>query len=107
MLIYIDPKAADLFRPTTQDGGRHYYAAAPPFLAIIRCDDADLDFARGRVVDANVGWGRGTPGFVREKNEGRPHTKVTIRKVCSYIYEYTKTLSQVLDQAPRETGGGA
>lgn len=102
MLIFIDTRAADLFRPTTQDGGRRYYAAVPPWLAIIRCDDMDLDAARGRVVDAQVGWDQGTPGFVREANEGEQHTKITIRRVTSATEGYTKTLLQVLGKAPKE-----
>ncbi len=102
MLILIDPRAADLFRPTTQDVSRHYYVATAPFLAIIRCDDLDLTAARGRVVDAQVGWDRGTPGFVREENEGHQHTKVTIRRVMAAGRAHSKTLSQVLAGAPLE-----
>lgn len=102
MKLLIDPRAAGMFTPTTQDGGRHYYVAQSPFLAILRCDDTDLTFARGRVVDAQVGWDEGTPGFVREANRGCRHTKITIRRVLSVGQTYTKTLSQVLSAAPRE-----
>ena len=102
MLILIDTIAADQFRPTTQDGGRKYYVAKPPWLAIIRCDDLDLHAARQRVVDAQIGWDQGTPGFVREENEGSRHTKITIRRVLGTGGEYGKTLAQVLSAAPRE-----
>lgn len=102
MKLLIDARAADLFRPTTQDGGRRYYVAVPPFMAILRFDDMDLAAARGRVVDAQIGWDEGTPGFVRETNVGRQHTKITIRRVLPAGQTYTKTLSQVLSAAPRE-----
>jgi hypothetical protein len=40
---------------------RHCYSATPPFLVILRCGDMDLLAARGRVVDANAGWGMELP----------------------------------------------
>ena len=103
MRLFIDPRAAGMFTPTTQDGGRHYYVAVKPFLAILRCDDSDLTFARGRVVDAQVGWDEGTPGFVREANVGRRHTKVTIRWVLGTNETAARDLLNVLANAPRET----
>lgn len=56
MKLLIDARAASLFTPSTQDGGRHYYIAVAPFLAIIRCDDMDLPAARRQCTfhDANV-----------------------------------------------------
>lgn len=103
MRLFIDPAGANLFTPTTQDGGRHYYVAVAPFLAILRIDDGDLTFARGRVVDAQVGWDEGTPGFVREGNEGRRHTKITIRRVLGAGETAARDLLNVLANAPRET----
>ena len=103
MKLLIDARAASLFTPSTQDGGRHYYIAVAPFLAIIRCDDMDLPAARGRVVDAQIGWDEGTPGFVREKNVGRRHTKVTIRRVLGTNETAARDLLNVLANAPRET----
>lgn len=103
MKLLIDPRAANLFTPTTQDGGRHYYVAVPPFLAILRFDDMDLVSARGRVVDAQIGWDQGTPGFVRERNAGRRHTKVTVRRVLGVGETAARDLLNVLANAPRET----
>jgi len=54
-----------------------------------------------QVVDAQVGWDGGTPGFVREANEGRRHTKITIRRRI-VGGQYDATLSAVLADAPRE-----
>lgn len=103
MRLFIDPAGANLFTPTTQDGGRHYYVAVAPFLAILRIDDGDLTFARGRVVDAQIGWDQGTRGFVREVNVGRRHTKVTIRRVLGTTETAARDLLNVLVNAPRET----
>lgn len=102
MKLLIDPAGANLFTPTIQDGGRRYYVAAAPFLAILRFDDMNLDAARGRVVDAHINWDRGTPGLAREENEGRWHTRVTIRRVLGPADTAIKALSHVLRDAPRE-----
>lgn len=103
MRLFIDPRAAGMFTPTTQDGGRHYYVAESPFLAILRCDDMDLTAARGRVVDAEIAGNPGTPGFVQEGNVGLYHTRITIRQVLGVSGEYSKSLIEVLQDAPRET----
>lgn len=99
MKILVDAAAVRRLRPTTQDGGRWYYCAQPPTLAIVRVDGSDLHSCIGRVVDAQVGWDNGTPGFVREVNEGRRHTKVTIRRVLVGA-NHDATLSAVLAKAP-------
>ena len=101
MRILVDAAAVRRLRPTTQDNGRWYYCATAPALAIVRVDGSDLASLAGQVVDAQVGWGGGTPGFVREANEGRRHTKITIRRRLGGR-QYDATLSAVLADAPRK-----
>jgi hypothetical protein len=101
MRILVDLSATRRLRLTTQDNGRWYYCAAAPALAIVRVDGSDLASLTGYVVDAQVGWDGGTPGFVREDNEGRQHTKVTIRRRVEGR-QYDGTLSAVLADAPHE-----
>ena len=101
MRILVDAAAVRRLRPTTQDNGRWYYCATAPALAIVRVDGSDLASLAGQVVDAQVGWDGGTPGFVREANEGRRHTKVTVRRRIAGR-QYDATLSAVLADAPRK-----
>ena len=101
MRILVDAAAVRRLRPTTQDNGRWYYCATAPALAIVRVDGSDLAGQARQVVDAQVGWDGGTPGFVREANEGRRHTKITIRRRI-VGGQYDATLSAVLADAPRE-----
>jgi len=101
MRILVDLSATRRLRLTTQDNGRWYYCAAAPALAIVRVDGSDLASLAGYVVDAQVGWDGGTPGFVREANEGRRHTKITIRRRI-VGGQYDATLSGVLAEAPRK-----
>ncbi len=101
MRIFIDSAAVRRLRSTTQNCGRWYYCATAPALAIVRVDGSDLVGLAGSVVDAQVGWDGGTPGFVREANEGRQHTKVTIRRWVDGR-QCDVTLSAVLAQAPCE-----
>ena len=101
MRLLIDRNAAARCRATTQANGRWYYCSAPSTLAIVRVDGSDLASLAGQVVDAQVGWDGGTPGFVREANEGRRHTKITIRRRI-VGGQYDATLSAVLADAPRE-----
>ena len=101
MRIFVDGAAVRRLRLMTQDCGRWYYCAAAPALAIVRVDGSDLVGLAGCVVDAQVGWDGGTPGFVREANEGRQHTKVTFRRPVNGR-QCDATLSAVLAKAPRE-----
>ena len=99
MRVLVDLSAVRRLRPTTQAAGRYYYCAPSPALAIVRVDGSDLESLAGYVVDAQVGWDGGTPGFVREANEGRQHTKATIRRRIDGR-QYDATLSAVLAEAP-------
>ena len=99
MRILVDLSAVRRLRPTTQAGDRWYYCAAAPTRAIVRVDGSDLVSLVGYVVDAQVGWDGGTAGFVREANEGRQHTKATIRRRIDGR-QYDATLSAVLAEAP-------
>jgi hypothetical protein len=101
MRILIDVSAVRRLRLTTQDNRRWYYCATPPTRAIVRVDGSDLASLAGCVVDAQVGWDGGTPGFVREANEGWRHTKVTIRRRLGAA-PHDATLSAVLADAPHE-----
>lgn len=101
MKILVDAAAVRRLRATTQGNGRWYYCATAPALAIVRVDGSDLASLAGQVVDAQVGWDGGTPGFVREANEGRRHTKITIRRRI-VGGQYDATLSGVLAEAPRK-----
>lgn len=101
MRIYVDGAAVIRLRSTTQNCGRWYYCAAAPALAIVRVDGCDLVGLAGCVVDAQVGWDGGTQGFVREANEGREHTKVTIRRAVDGR-QCDAALSAVLARAPCE-----
>ena len=101
MRMLVDVAACARLHFTTQDNGRWYYCTTAPALAIVRVDGSDLASAGGYVVDAQVGWDGGTPGFVREANEGRRHTKITIRRRI-VGGQYDATLSAVLADAPRE-----
>ena len=101
MKIFVDVAVVRRLRSTTQDNGRWYYCASSPTLAIVRVDGGDLHSLTGYVVDAQVGWDDGTPGFVREANVGRRHTKVTIRRRIDGR-QCDATLSAVLAQAPCE-----
>lgn len=95
MLLYIDRAGMTLLRPTTQIDGRWYYSAKPPTMAILRADGYDLPSYAGLIVDAQVGWDEGTPGFVREANEGRRHTKITIRRAAP-----RQSALQIVDSIP-------
>ena len=99
--MLVDVAACARLRFTTRDNGRWYYCATAPALAIVRVDGSDLASLAGQVVDAQVGWDGGTPGFVWEANEGRRHTKVTVRRRIAGR-QYDATLSAVLADAPRK-----
>lgn len=101
MRMLVDVAACARLRFTTRDNGRWYYCATAPALAIVRVDGSDLASLAGQVVDAQVGWDGGTPGFVWEANEGRRHTKVTVRRRIAGR-QYDATLSAVLADAPRK-----
>lgn len=102
MRLLLDSSGMNRLHPTTQDRDkkRFYYCAKSPLLAIVRVDGTDLFGAIG-VVDAQIGWDNGTPGFAREANEGKRHTKITVRRVLPGI-AYQDTLSNVLRKAPME-----
>ena len=101
MRVFVDAAAIRRLRPTTQVDKRWYYCAASPTRAIVRVDGSDLASLAGCVVDAQVGWDGGTPGFVREANEGWRHTKVTIRRRLGAA-PHDATLSAVLADAPHQ-----
>ena len=101
MRILVDAAAVRRLRLTTQNNGRWYYCSAPSTLAIVRVDGSDLASLAGQVVDAQIGWDGGTPGFVWEANEARRHTKVTVRRRIAGR-QYDATLSAVLADAPRK-----
>ena len=83
-------------------GMRYYYAAHPPLLAVVVAWDQPLEAYRGQVVDALVGWEQGWPRYVHRGNEGRRHTKVTIRGALEARPEEAEaTLSEILWRAPR------
>lgn len=80
---------------------RRYYVHTGDRLMIIVCRDSlDLGSLMGYAVDAQVGDDGGTRGFVKERNVGRRHTKLTIYRKSR---KRTKnTLRGVLYDAPRE-----
>ena len=87
-------------------GMRYYYAAHPPLLAVVVTWDQPLEAYRGQVVDALVGWEQGWPRYVHRGNEGKQHTKVTIRSALEVRPEEAEaTLSEILWRAPRSDGG--
>ena len=89
-------------------GMRYYYAAHPPLLAVVVTWDLPLEAYRGQVVDASVGWDEGWPRYVHRGNEGKQHTKVTIRGALeARPEEADATLSEILWRAPRSREEGA
>lgn len=107
MQIKIDRRGVDLLRLMNVEaklfrGIRTYFCAVSPYRAIVRVDGGlDLASLIGTVVDGQVGWDAGTVGFVRERNEGQSHTKVTVRRKLAGTY-YDATLYGLLTSAPRE-----
>ena len=89
-------------------GMRYYYAAHPPTLAIVVAWGQPLEAYRGQVVDVSLGWDQGWPRFVLPGNEGRRHTKVTIRKSLPGLgpEDAERTLVEILMSAPRTRSGG-
>ena len=104
MNLLIDAAGVGAFRPTTQNDGRYYYCAKPARMAILRIDGTDLASISGLVVDAQVGWDIGTPGFVRPANENQRHTKITVRRILRGVPHET-TLTAILRAAPTEVEG--
>jgi hypothetical protein len=106
MLIRIDRQSAQRFVYHTEDRTqdiRRYYCAATPHRAIIVCRNGlDLIGLVDRVVDARVGNDQGVRGFVRERNVGRRHSKITIYHV-SQKTRFDATLAGVLSKAPCDT----
>lgn len=106
MKLKID-QSARLFSFTGQsdehgDLRRYYVAKASTgrrMLLVCR-NGTELGQLRGMVVDAQVGWERGTLGFVHEDNVGMQHTKVTLYRELGG--RWVKTLGEVLRRAPHQ-----
>ena len=77
------------------DVRRYYVHKSKRFLLVLR-NGLDLGDVQGRVVDANIGWDHGEPGYVREV--GRRHSKLTVYKLAQGDPEYS--LSLLLIRAP-------
>jgi len=77
------------------DVRRYYVHKSKRFLLVLR-NGLDLPDARGRVVDANIGWDRGEAGYVREV--GRRHIKLTVYSLAEGNPEYS--LSLLVIRAP-------
>ncbi len=88
-------------------GMRYYYAAHPPLLAVVVSWDQPLEAYRGQVVDALVGWDQGWSRYVHRGNEGKKHTKLTIRKALPGIgpEDAERTFMELLMSSPRSDGG--
>lgn len=102
MILYIDKESAKKLSYMTQSGGRFYYCAKSPDMAIVRVDVGDIFAVTDLIVDAQIGWDNGAPGFVRDRNQGLLHTKITIRRLLGNA-GYSRTLGDVLKNSPKES----
>lgn len=107
MWLRIDRAALDrllLIKEAVVNGEtRRYYPTLPddPARALVVCrNDLKLDNLAGKLVDAGLGWDKGTAGFVFDVS--RLHSKVTIHRVLTFQQATNaKTLSDILAGAPR------
>lgn len=80
---------------------RKYYIARDALAIVVARNSIGLGIeCENRVADAISGAEQGTLGFVFERNEGKPHSKLTIYRFVKARHEMT--LSQFLDAAPQE-----
>ena len=89
---------------------RYYYVTRPPRRCIIVTHGQPLPAFHGSVVDASVGWDDGHEGFVLPGNEGKKHSKITIRRSIPHATpeDADDTLSSLIARAPRsDRPGGA
>lgn len=109
MWLRIDPAALErlaLAKEATVEGeGRRYYCTLPedPARVLVVCRNGLTpgDLA-GRMVDAALGWDKGTRGYVHDGDVSRLHTKVTIHRVLTFQQATNaKTLSDILHDAPQ------
>ena len=102
ILVEISGEAFEIKTTSTEHGDlRTYYVAKKPKRMIIVCRNGlTLESVYGKVVDANVGKDSGYPGFVHQEYEGKPNTKVTIRKVVNEQHELK--LRDILTKAYHE-----
>lgn len=72
-----------------EDDRRYYIYNGNGVLAIAVCRNG-LQLGvhlLGKVVDAKIGWDGGTPGFVREGDIGRRHSKITMYRVVDAMHD--------------------
>lgn len=85
---------------------RRYYVTKPAddALALVVCrNDLRLEDLAGLVVDAALGWDKGTAGYVFD--ESRLHSKITVYRVLPDLGRAERTLSSILEEAPRRKEG--
>ncbi len=107
MWLRIDPAALGrlaLTNEATVEGERRRYHCTLPedqarALVVVR-NGMLLEDLAGRLVDATLGWDKGTRGFVFDVS--RLHSKVTIHRVLTFQQAVNaKTLSDILRDAPQ------
>jgi len=86
-------------RASLGDDRKYYVHKERLFLLVLR---NKLTLARvcNKTVDANIGWDKGTPGFVENANIGKRHSKMTVYYTGKTRAE--RKLSDILKQSPRE-----
>jgi len=106
MWLLVDAVAVGRFTRTmsviVNDEPRRYYCTTPEDerLALVVCRDLRLEDLAGLVVDAAIGWDKGTAGgYVFA--ESRLHSKVTVYRVLHDQGRSERSLTDVLDDAPR------
>lgn len=107
MWLRIDPSALKRFGAyvTSRENSdtRRYYPTLPddPARVLVVCrNDLVLNDLAGRLVEAALGWDKGTAGFVFDVS--RLHTKITIHRVLTFQQAVdAKTLSEILEDAPQ------
>lgn len=87
----------------TYQDKRRYYAANDALAIVVARNNIALGVeCANQIADAVTGRDDGVQGFVFERNEGKPHSKMTIFRLLRNT-RYDATLSQFLNDAPRET----
>ena len=107
MLIKIDEAVSRFKLHSVKDAKgdrrRYYVSDAPDLMIVVIHIDTPLANLKGQIVDVAVGWHEGQYGFVRKGNERQRHSKVTIYNVVPKGLP-SKTLTQLLKDAPKEQG---
>lgn len=80
-----------------KDKRRYYVHREKLFLLVLR-NNLTVEQVFRKTVDANMGWDKGTPGFVDNENIGKKHSKMTVYRISDSKPE--SKLTTILKKCP-------